>query len=43
MIEGEKSVTDLVNKHWKTIESLSKLLLEKEIIYADELDEILAK
>ena len=43
MIEGEKSVTDLVNKHWKTIESLSKLLLEKEIIYADELDEILAR
>ena len=26
-------------KHWETIENLSKLLLEKEIIYEDELDE----
>jgi cell division protease FtsH len=43
MVEGEKSVTELVNKHWSTIESLSKLLLEKEIIYEDELDEILAR
>ena len=43
MLEGEKSVTDLVNKHWKTIESLSKLLLEKEIIYSDELNKILTK
>lgn len=43
MLEGETSVTDLVNKHWKTIESLSKLLLEKEIIYADELNKILTK
>ena len=43
MLEGEKNTTDLINKHWSTIEDLSKLLLEKEIIYADELDEILAK
>jgi len=43
MLEGEKIVTDLVNKHWATIENLSKLLLEKEIIYADELDKILSK
>jgi len=42
MLEGEKSATDLVNAHWKTIESLSTLLLEKEIIYEDELDKILA-
>jgi len=42
MIEGQKSVTDLVDKHWDTIEKLSKILLEKEIIYAEELDEILA-
>jgi len=38
MLEGEKSITDLVNEHWKVIENLSKLLLEKEIIYADELE-----
>jgi cell division protease FtsH len=42
MLEGDKSVTDLVNKHWDTIQNLSKLLLEKEIIYADELDKILS-
>ena len=42
MIEGQKNTTDLVNKHWNIIEKLSKLLFEKEIIYADELDEILA-
>ena len=41
MLEGERNITDLVNKHWETIEMLSKLLLEKEIIYADELDKIL--
>ncbi|QSZ40767.1 AAA family ATPase [Sulfurimonas aquatica] len=43
MLEGEKSIIDLVNENWETIENLSKLLLEKEIIYADELDEILAR
>lgn len=43
MVEGEKNTTDLVNEHWSTIKNLSKLLLEKEIIYEDELDEILAK
>jgi len=43
MQEGEQSISDLINEHWDTIENLSKLLLEKEIIYADELDEILAK
>ncbi len=42
MSEGEQRVTDLVNKHWGTIEKLSKILLQKEIIYADELDEIVA-
>ena len=41
MIEGEKNVKNLVNEHWTIIENLSKLLLEKEIIYADELDAIL--
>jgi ATP-dependent Zn protease len=43
MLEGEKRITDLVNENWKTIEHLSKLLLEKEIIYEDELDEVLAR
>ncbi|WP_309497951.1 AAA family ATPase [Sulfurovum sp.] len=43
MLEGEENVTKLVNEHWKTIQNLSKLLLEKEIIYADELDKILSK
>ena len=43
MLEGEENVTKLVNEHWKTIQNLSKLLLEKEIIYADELDEILSR
>lgn len=43
MLEGEKNVTAFVNEHWNTIEHLSKLLLEKEIIYEDELDEILVR
>lgn len=42
MLEGEKRISALVDEHWSTIERLSKLLLEKEIIYEDELDEILA-
>lgn len=42
MLEGEKRTVDLVDKHWDTIENLSKLLLEKEIIYEDELNEILS-
>ncbi len=42
MLEGEKRISSLVDEHWSTIERLSKLLLEKEIIYEDELDEILA-
>jgi len=43
MLEGEKRISALVDEHWSTIERLSKLLLEKEIIYEDELDEILAR
>jgi len=42
MAEGQQRVTDLVNAHWNTIEKLSKILLQKEIIYADELDKIVA-
>ncbi len=41
MLEGEKNIRNLVNENWNIIESLSKLLLEKEIVYAEELDEIL--
>ena len=41
MLEGEKNITDLVNEHWSTIQNLSKVLLEKEIIYEDELNEML--
>ena len=43
MLEGQKNITTLVNEHWNTIQNLSKLLLEKEIIYADELDTILSR
>jgi ATP-dependent Zn protease len=43
MLEGEKTAFELVNEHWKTIEKLSKLLLEKEIIYEEELDRIIAE
>jgi cell division protease FtsH len=43
MLEGEKRIAKLVDENWKTIEHLSKLLLEKEIIYEDELDEILTR
>ncbi len=43
MLEGEKNITNLVNEHWNTIEGLSKLLLKKEIIYAQELEDMLAK
>jgi len=43
MLEGEKNTIDLVNEHWETIQNLSKLLLEKEIIYTNELDEILSR
>lgn len=42
MLEGEERITELVNVHWGTIERLSAQLLEKEIIYEDELHEILA-
>jgi len=41
MLEGEKNTIALVEKYWDTIEKVSKLLLEKEIIYSDELDKIL--
>ena len=40
MLESEKRVVNLVNEYWETIENLSKLLLEKEIIYEDQLSEI---
>jgi cell division protease FtsH len=41
MLEGEKGANTLVDAHWKKIEELSALLLEKEIIYEDELDQLI--
>lgn len=41
MLEGRSKIESLVDEHWKTIEKLSKILLEKEIIYEEELNEIL--
>jgi ATP-dependent Zn protease len=41
MVEGQSSAADLVQKHWNSIEKLSRLLLDKEIIYEDELNEVL--
>jgi len=43
MLEGEKNTIILVDEHWATIEKLSKSLLEKEIIYEEELNEILGR
>ena len=43
MLEGQRKIENLVNENWATIENLSKLLLEKEIIYEDALNEILSK
>lgn len=43
MLEGEKNISNLVDQHWDTIERLATSLLEKEIIYEDELNEILAR
>lgn len=42
MEEGAQNASALVNAHWDKIENLSALLLEKEIIYAEELDTILS-
>lgn len=42
LYEGEQNTKELVDQHWNTIERLSKALLEKEIIYEDELKEIIA-
>ncbi len=41
MEEGEQNTHHLINEHWDTIEKLSALLLDKEIIYEDELNELL--
>ena len=43
LAEGQNSVTALIDEHWETIEKLSKILLEQEIIYADELEKLLIK
>jgi len=41
MNNGEQSTKELVNKHWDKIEKLSAMLLEKEVVYEDELESIL--
>ena len=43
MNNGEQSTKELVNTHWAKIEQLSKLLLEKEVVYENELNKILGK
>ncbi len=43
MQEGQRNINDFVNEHWKLIDTLANTLLEKEIIYEEELDEILAQ
>ncbi|MBN2816466.1 MAG: AAA family ATPase [Campylobacterales bacterium] len=42
MLEGQSKIEALVDENWKIIEKLSKILLEKEIIYEEELEEILS-
>lgn len=42
MLEGEQNTKALVNAYWGKIERLANQLLEKEIIYEDELDALLA-
>ncbi|UCN01498.1 AAA family ATPase [Sulfurimonas sp. SWIR-19] len=41
MNESEKNIKNFIDEHWNIIEELASLLLEKEIIYEDELDTIL--
>ncbi|MEA1982947.1 MAG: AAA family ATPase, partial [Campylobacterota bacterium] len=43
MLEGEKRIADLVDENWAKIEMLSEVLLEKEIIYEEELISLIAK
>jgi ATP-dependent metalloprotease FtsH len=40
MSEGETETKKLVQKHWKDIEKLAKILLEKEIMYEEEIRNI---
>jgi ATP-dependent Zn protease len=42
MLEGEQNIKQFIDENWSSVEKLSSLLLEKEIIYEDELDAILA-
>ncbi len=37
MIEGEQKTLSLINGHWDKIENLAALLLDKEILYEEEL------
>jgi ATP-dependent Zn protease len=37
MSEGEDATMKLVDEHWEKIEALSKVLLDKEIMYEEDL------
>lgn len=43
MLEGQKRAQKVVEENWSTIEQLSKILLQKEIIYAEELEAFLVE
>ena len=43
MLEGQRKIESLVEENWNLIDTLAKTLLEKEIIYEDELNEILSR
>ncbi len=43
MQESEQNINSFIDEHWEIIEKLSSRLLEKEIIYADELDAVIKK
>lgn len=40
MHEAEDKTKNLVNEHWEAIENLSSLLLDKEIMYAEDLENL---
>jgi ATP-dependent Zn protease len=41
ILEGQKKIENLVDAHWSAIDALSKTLLEKEIMYEEELNAFL--
>ena len=43
LLEAEKTTKELVDNHWESIKILSKVLIEKEVVYENELDDIKLK